>query len=816
MKQIIIVGLTFAGLTVAIVASQSGNVPDTPRHSVLKRRAFGAIHPRISPDGRTIAFSYQGAIWRMPRTGGTMTRLTRGRGFDTEPTWSADGMRIAYLNTPGMGSGGLRLIDADTGGSLTPPNPPHVDGTVLYTKLCFHPDGRRILANIGGNGRLSWYDLESENVQQIVSLPNWSRYALSQDGRWIAYSVTTDAPDQQMGNFGPQVDLWKISAAGGTPTKLRQFPSRIHDLCWSADGGSLVVVTDLGGVHYDLWQVDLANGDVPPRKLTFGQADEERPSISRDGRWLVYSDNRQSCTSLVVRDMTTGVSETLSLDAIEFGEPTGTLRLQTRDAESGEAVVARLSVQRQNGKFQAPLGSLYRVLKDLGHFYCERETELTLPAGTYHLRAFRGPEYRATHRRIEVGAGQTVTQTLSLDRWAHAAKRGWYSGENHIHANYGYGHWYNTPETMLRQCAGENLNVCNFMVSNSDTDGVFDREFFRGQPDPRSTADTILYWNQEFRSTIWGHMTLLNLRQVVEPVFTGFKDTTNPWDIPTNADIADRTHLQNGLVNFTHVAQNPDDPYQNPYTGKEIPIDVALGKIDTLDINASYRGTVPLWHRLLNCGFRLPASAGTDCFLNRIRGRLPGGDRVYVKIDGPFTYPQWIEGLRAGRSFVTNGPMLELVVADSSLGETIRLSGPEEVHVSAQTTSQFPLAAMELIYNGRVVATGQLDDAKCSGTIEQTLKLDRGGWLMLRATGPGHADHPFDRQEAYTSPIYVELEGKPHRSRDDALFFLKWIDRLALAIRLRDRLPRPALREHVQEQFEAARNVYREIAASEG
>src|SRR3989454_12286574 len=90
-------------------------------------------------------------------------------------------------------------------------------------------------------------------------------------------------------------------------------------------------------------------------------------------------------------------------------------------------------------------------------------------------------------------------------------------------------------------CEGEDLNVCNLMVANSDGDGVFDREFFRGRLDARSTSRTLLYWNQEFRSTIWGHMTFANLGQLVEPIFTGFKDTTNPWDVPTNADLAGRS-----------------------------------------------------------------------------------------------------------------------------------------------------------------------------------------------------------------------------------------------------------------------------------
>ena len=67
------------------------------------------------------------------------------------------------------------------------------------------------------------------------------------------------------------------------------------------------------------------------------------------------------------------------------------------------------------------------------------------------------------------------------------SEQGWYSGENHIHANYGYGHWYNSPRTMRVQCAGRTCGVANFMVANSDGDGVFDREYFRGRPDPLST-----------------------------------------------------------------------------------------------------------------------------------------------------------------------------------------------------------------------------------------------------------------------------------------------------------------------------------------
>ncbi len=815
MKRVLLALTTAVALVLAVLGSRSQERPHETGDSIKPLRAIGAIQPRISPDGSRLVCSYQGAIWVTPRKGGAMTRLSDGDGFDMEPVWSHDGQRIAFVRfLPQPPAGELHLIHAD-GKEIVLPKKVQVPGTIIYQKIEMHPDGKRVLGVFRQDGKnfgLAWYDLETGRVTSVVPTPPpWGRYALSPDGQWIVYTETMDVPGQQSGHNGPQADVWKVPAAGGKAEKVVRFPSRIHDLCFDAKGKALIVVTELGGAHYDLWQVPLSHPLAGMRKLTFGQADEDRPSVSGDGRWLAYTDNRAGATALVVRDLASGEDETLRIDRLDFGRPTGTLRLATRDKDSKQPLVARVSLQA-GGKFFAPPGALHRMLRSVSHFYCDQSAELIVPAGKYRLRAFRGPEYKVAYRDIDVEPGQTSELTVGLTRWIHAAKAGFFSGENHIHANYGYGQWYNTPRTMLQQCAGEDLNVCNFMVANSDTDGVFDRAFFRGRPDPLSTAETILYWNQEFRSTLWGHMTLVNLKQVVEPVFTGFKDTTNPWDIPTNADVADRTHWQKGLVNYTHPAQNADDPFQNPYAAKGLPVDVALGKIDTLDINHAYVGAVPIWHRLMNCGFRVPATAGTDCFLNRIFSALPGGDRVYVRVDGPLNYEKWIEGMRAGRSFVSNGPMLEFTLGKHELGEAVKLDVAGKMKVRAKATSQFPLAKLELIYNGKVVATGKMPADELSATIDLDVSLERSGWLAVRATGPGHPDSPVAALYAHSNPIYVELAGARPRSKADAQFFLAWIDKLALEQRSRDRIPNEELRRHVLDQLDAARAVFGKIA----
>jgi hypothetical protein len=807
--------LTLSGLSVLLVGSAmwvsrgDSPVPAAPERAVW---AFGPVQPRVSPDGAAIAFSYLGSIWRMPAVGGAATRLTTAPGFDVEPAWSPDGGRIAYFAGASFFGGELRVVRATDGGPVL--LPAKVQGT---GKLHFDPQGQRILGNFQtpGGETLAWYSLSDGRLTPLTAQPRAARRgALAPDGRWVAFATNQDVPGQQGGNDGPQADLWKLAtdASDAVPQRIAQFPARIHDVCWSADGQSLTVTTDLGGAYYDLWQIPLADPARGARKLTFGQADEDRPSWSRDGRLLVYTDNHEGCTALVARDVTLGSDRAVAVTQLDFGTSSGTLKLITR--ENKGAVTARVCIEQSGGKFHAPLESLYRIERGNLHFYCPGAAEVELPAGRYELRAYRGPEYRAARHSLQIEPGKPTTLEIDIERWIDAATLGWFSGENHIHANYGYGEWYNTPASMGLQCQGEDLNVCNFMVANSDGDGTFDRAFFRGRPDVRSEPYTVLYWNQEFRSTIWGHMTLVNLRQLVEPIFTGFKDTTNPWDIPTNSDIADRTHLQNGLVNYTHVAQNEADPYSGPYTGKGLPIDVALGKIDSVDINNNYAGSVALWHRILNCGFRLPASAGTDCFLNRIRSRLPGSDRAYVQIEGSFSYARWIEGLREGRSFVSNGPVLELSVNGRGLGAVVALDGPAEVRVRARARSQWPLDRAELILNGKVVAQLPLKSTdRLDAQFEQPVRIERSGWLALRANGPAHPDNPAGPSYAHTSPIYFQVRGRPVAAADDARFFLAWIDRLDAAVRQRGRIPNEALRSHVAQQLDAARAVYRRLAA---
>jgi Tol biopolymer transport system component len=182
-------------------------------------RWFGSIDPRLDDTGQTIVFSYQGALWRMPRSGGAMTRLTSGPGFDLAPAWSPDGKRIAFIRSASFAAGALRLIRADDGSELALPRPVAARG-----KLEFDRSGSRVLGVLQEAGcdlALAWFDLDTGRLDPVpAGLPRPLHFALSRDGRSLALVTTQDVADQQTGNDGPEADIWTTPARGGAPRKV--------------------------------------------------------------------------------------------------------------------------------------------------------------------------------------------------------------------------------------------------------------------------------------------------------------------------------------------------------------------------------------------------------------------------------------------------------------------------------------------------------------------------------------------------------------------------------------------------------------------
>ena len=775
--------------------------------------ATGALYPDVSPDGKSLAVSYQGSIATLPAKGGTMRIVSKGQAWNVWPRWSPDGKRIAYVSAPNFGPGVVKLLNMETGKEIKLPKSVWSAGA-----FWFHPDGKRLFGRFAFRGmpqKLSFVDLGTGEITMVNgSLYGFgtrrAAYTLSPDGNWIYFGVQYDHPGQQGGNNGPQTDVHRIPSEGGKPEKLFQWPARIYHMCVAADGKSLFAMTDRGTAHNDIWQLPLDNPLANARKLSFGIADDDWPVTSPEGKHVYFTDNREGATAITAHTLASGESQDIRITAIDHRAPLKrmVLKLDAPDSNQGEAW--RVSIRRKSGGFHFPPGAMYHITAGLGHFYHRGDLQMELPVGAYEIRVFRGPEFRAdlTSINLTEGSGEQVFHP-TVTRWTDMRAKGWYSGENHIHANYGYGQWYNTPRSILDMCEAEDLHVANLVVANSDGDAIFDREFFHGGPDPLSTANTLLWWNEEFRSTIWGHMTLFHLRHLVEPIMTGFRKTTNPWDVPANGEILRRTRRQGAAAGYTHPSNNAEDPYDQPYSAKGLPVDAALGLVDCADVMGNvYPKVIPFWYRLLNAGFRLPASAGTDCFLNRVSMGPPGWGRVYVKIDGEFTYAKWVDGLKRGRSFVSNGPMLKFTAnGGAQLGDTISMAAPGSIKIQGSVTAAYPLERLEVVFNGKAIAGGKLAESSATGEISDSIKIMESGWLALRASGKPIRYWWGREQGAHTNPIYVKVKDHPQPVRESAEYFMNWIERLERDLEKRNRIPSQEEFD-VQKHLDLAKQVY--------
>jgi len=218
-----------------------------------------------------------------------------------------------------------------------------------------------------------------------------------------------------------------------------------------------------------------------------------------------------------------------------------------------------------------------------------------------------------------------------------------------------------------------------------------------------------------------------------------------------------------------------------------LPVDVALGKVDYMEVVgfSDHRTTAEVWYRLLNTGFRIAAGAGTDAMTNfaSLRGPI-GMNRVFVRTGPRLDYRAWLAGLKAGRTFVSNGPLLAFTLNGREAGGEITLpAGVHQLTARVSLRSIVSVERLEIVANGVVVAPIPLGRNGTSADAVILLPVTRSGWFTLRASSVASAApildiYPF----ATTSPVYVMVGGKPIRNPEDSRWFARWIERLEAAV----------------------------------
>jgi dipeptidyl aminopeptidase/acylaminoacyl peptidase len=771
------------------------------REMYLPQVTSGPSAAAWSPDGTELVYAMQGTLWRQKLGSREAVQLTDGPGYDSEPDWSPDGRHVLYTSYRNDALE-LWVLDVQGGGAHA-----LVANGAVNLDARWSPDGSRIAyVSTAFHGRFHVFVLgisdgkpagESVRITEDKDsgLP---RYYYSKFDQYLSPTWSPDGRElilvSNRGDVWGSGDLWRMSPEPGATMRLvrkEETNWKAHP-DWARGGRRVVYSSYLGRQHNQIWLTTAEGGD--PFELTYCDCDHTRPRWSPDGRRIAFVTNEEGNVSLRVVSVPGGALEPVVAATRRYLHPQGSLALTVTDA-AGAPMPVRISVTGADGRGWAP-DTAWRHADDgfdrkvrpfeMTYFHAKGSAMLTLPAGKYTVLATRGLEYAAVTKTVEVAAGSTATAGLRLDRLMDLPARGWWSGDMHVHMNYG-GAYINNPTRLRAQAEAEDLHVVEDLIVNKEQ-RIPDVALFSASLDPVSTSTTLVKHDEEYHTSWWGHTGHLGLTErLILPIYAGYANTA-AWSLfPDNSTIIDLAHAQGSVSGYVHPLDPPapDPSGADPLT-YALPVDVALGKADYIEVVgfSDHQTTAGVWYRLLNAGFRLPTGSGTDAMANFASLRGPVGmNRVFVRSGPKLDYRGWLGALKAGRTFATNGPLLAFTLDGREVGDEIALpAGGRSIAAKVSLRSIVPVEKLEIVSNGVVVATVPLEAGGTRADATISLPVTKSGWYTLRARSANAVEpildiYPF----ATTSPIYVVVGGAPIRNAEDAKYFVAWIGRLEAA-----------------------------------
>ena len=770
----------------------------------LPQLTSGPSSAAFTPDGRSVVYSMEGSLWRQSLDSDVATELTHATcAYDHQPDVSRDGRTMVYTRYDGA-SMELWRLDLETGRER-----PLTGGGDVNVEPRLSPDGRRLaFVSTRGTGHFNLYvaDLVDDglaNVRPLVE-PRESRIdryyystwdhavnpSWSPDGRTVYYVSNPEVP------WGSG-DLWAVSA--DDPTDLRKVLS--EETTWSAhpeaapSGPRVIYSSYRGRQWHQLWLTTTTG--AAPLPLTFGDFDARNARWSPDGTRVLYVGNENGNSGLVLHEVIGGAERAVAARERRYRVPRGRLTIDVRD-ESGLQVPARVGVVASDGRAYAPRDAWMhaddgfdreRMKQEVHYFHCAPPCSLEVPAGAASVSVVRGLEYLPWQGEVRVEAGGAATVMAKLAPHALPPAYGrWVSADLHVHMNYG-GDYRNTPERLVAQARAENLDIVYNLVVNKE-ERIPDVSYFRAGPDPASGGGVLLLQAQEHHTSYWGHLGLLHLGDhFITPDFAAYRHTAMASPYPTNAVVSDLARAQRGLVGYVHPFDFPVVPEKEKSLSNALPADVIAGKVDYMEIVgfSDHKATAEVWYRLLNLGFRLPAGAGTDAMANYASLRGPVGiNRVYLATDGSLDPVAARDALASGRTFATNSALLGFQLGGVVPGATLSADGADARRYRVSMRSPVPIDHLEIVQNGRVLKSLPLAGDRRDYDGEGEIEIAADGWVLLRAWND-HADplvldiYPY----ATTSPIYLSGFGSRPDARDDARYFVAWMDRVIEATQTR-------------------------------
>jgi hypothetical protein len=491
-----------------------------------------------------------------------------------------------------------------------------------------------------------------------------------------------------------------------------------------------------------------------------------------------------------------------------------TVHVRVNDA-AGQPTPVRIRLTDPAGEYFAPFGRLtefatgrnQNVGGNLGlgarrYAYIDGTCEVRLPAGPIRVEITKGPEHTPLDTEVTLGPGQLALR-FQLERWTDPRADGWYSGDTRA--------LFLSPHAALLEGQAEDLAIVNLLVTVCEVAGRSGRSVpalpnilaFSGQRPALEVPGHQVIVNSLNTHPVLGSLGLLNCHRVVYPLAFGGPAGLEDWSL---ADWCEQCHRKGGLVVWTRDRQgHPDVLYGEPLA------DLVLGKVDAYEVDFfedSPFDVVPDWYGLLNAGFAVPLVGGSGKDSNAV---VLGRMRTYARL-GPgeeFSYKNWIEACRAGRTFITNGPLVFLRVDGQEPGTTVNLpTGSRTVRVNAVARSGVPFDTLEVIAGGEVVASTAAQGSPWTAQIEADLPIPACGWLAARCRGAQTLPHrpASQRVFAHTSAVSMRVEGQSPQIRAAAIdSFLPDLDRTLEWIGREGRFGSDSQREHLTGIFQEAR-----------
>lgn len=493
------------------------------------------------------------------------------------------------------------------------------------------------------------------------------------------------------------------------------------------------------------------------------------------------------------------------------------LNITLVDDQTGKPVVGLIRVKTPNGKSVAITNLLQRgaMLKRSGpakEWHClVGPTTVSVPRGQLTIEGFSGLETEMAVARLDLSGKANAKVTLRLKRFFDAKLRGWRSANTHVHTR--------------RMTRDESDSYLQTIGRADDLELIFVSHLLREGADKTytsngytkedlhrlSTKDLLFENGEEHRHNFgpggegFGHVMLLNLNELVRPVSVGPGIMKIGTDAPQLAQGIQTARGDGGTVIWCH----------NMFGLEDIP-NWLDGRVHAQNIfdggnHGSYKDT---FYRYLNLGLRVPFSTGTDWFIYDF-------SRVYADLNGAdMSSENWLNALRSGRTFISNGPLLDLQIGDAKIGETIRLTGPGKLQVRASAQGRSNFSKIELIRNGKIVASAnsQPDSNHFTAELSHSIDATESGWMALRVAnrilptapqtpirGSGTGKNELgEGLFAHTSPIYIQVGDSEVFDAATAAELLREMEKALLTIQIKGVFANERERERVSAVYEVA------------